>query len=310
MANMFNNALNYITGKSDPSENISVPNGAPNINIPQSAGMLATPESRARQIENSPEIAQDRQALQTITDSTINFKTEREQQNAERLAEETTITTDALTSAHIASHEGYLNKNSVGQYLSKNVPNKKSGVTIGGFDIAKGDSSLITPMKNLIAKDPYFNTKDIGLNQTRTNALNNLFNNKNRIKKHDAARNTLSSLGLDDMYLSRETLEAIPALGLPTYKKRVTNKIGEQNYKSLPEAVKTKLVSLNWLHTGPASLGYLKDFLEAKPKDKANKLKIVLKEYDNYWSAGASDGHVKRTDEVAAALRAAYPDFL
>ena len=62
MANMFNNALNYITGKSDPSENISVPNGAPNINIPQSERIFPTPAGQ----DPNP----DRYAVPIITDST------------------------------------------------------------------------------------------------------------------------------------------------------------------------------------------------------------------------------------------------
>lgn len=197
----------------------------------------------------------------------------------ERLMQQNDMNYKVLAAEKIAEDEGYSPK------LTMNVPSNNSGITIAGVDLAEfsGDKN------NFLQMLEGFGNPDAAI-------LKGAFN-----LKGDEAKKFIKDNNIN-ISLNKEQIKQIPLQTIDVYEKRVINKIGEDNYKKLPNEIKTPLLALSWLNVGPNALKSLKKSIESGDKED---WKETIYQYDNYWNKQTAHNR-KRAKNVADAIRAYY----
>lgn len=197
----------------------------------------------------------------------------------ERLRQKNNINYKVLAAKKIAKDEGYSSK------LTMNVPSDDSGITIAGVDLAKfsGDKN------NFLKMLESFGNPDAA-------KLKGAFN-----LTGDAAKKFIKDNNIK-ISLNEEQINQIPLQTIDPYEEGIINKIGEDNYKKLPDEIKVPLLALTWLNLGPNSLKSMKQSIESGNKEDWKK---TIYQYDNYWNR-QSEHNRQRAKDVADAIRAYY----
>ncbi len=164
--------------------------------------------------------------------------------------------------------------------LPANVPDERSGITVGGLDIANGDERSIKK------------------------ALGKVFDGDKvrKIMKASPLKGDKAVLALENIEISLtdediKTLQEsyIKSFVVPSLK----GVLGDSIYKEIPKKIRAPLEALTFLNLGPVSLKSLK---KAFKTGKIEDFNIAINNYENYWN-NQSVHNQARSQRVADAIR-------
>lgn len=179
---------------------------------------------------------------------------------------------------HLITDEGYSER------LPANVPADKSGITIGGLDLANGGDDTLKALQGILPDNTL----------AQLDAVKHL--------KGKAAKEALKNIPIK---LSNAQIEKAQQFYLdrnviPVMKKRV----GADAFTKMPPSIKEPLIALSFLNKGKTSAKALGEYINNPTKANYSK---AYKEFDKYWASQANSEHNRaRSHRVRDAITEHY----